>query len=102
LYNNQLKKNYEEILYAFIPSSIIIVLFSVSLSYFFQTYQFPRSVFLIVLPVMIPLMVVWRYFTLKLEKKFSRAEDIVVIGQGEEAIKLVNNIKRLQTASYEG
>lgn len=100
LYGNQLKKSYDEIFYAFIPSSCIIVLFSVAISYFLQTYSFPRSVFLLVLPIMIPLMIIWRYFSLKVEEKFSVPEDIVIVGEGREALKMVKNIKQETNSGY--
>ena len=101
LYSNQLKKDYADIFYTFIPSSLIIIFFSVTLSYFFQTYEFPRSVFLLVLPIMITLMIGWRYLTLKIEKSFSDPDRIVIIGQGDETVKIVKNIKAGTNGGYD-
>ena len=100
LYNNQLKKNLEETFYSLVPSTIIIVLFSIVLSYFLQTYHFPRSVFLIVLPILYIYLFLWRYISLKIEKKFSKAQRIVVIGKGKESKKIVKNIKRGTNGGY--
>lgn len=100
LYNKQLKKNLEETFYSLVPSTIIIVLFSVVLSYFLQTYHFPRSVFLIVLPILYVYLFLWRYVALKIEKKYSKAQRIVVVAKGKESEKIVNNIKRGTNGGY--
>ena len=100
LYTNQLKKNLGDIFYSFVPSSVIIVLFSVVLSYFLQTYHFPRSVFLIVLPILFIYMVAWRYLSIKLEQKFSEPQKIVVVGKNEETCKIVKNINYGTNGGY--
>ena len=100
LYSNQLKKNMIDIFYSFIPASFIVVILSVFLSYFFQTYAVPRSVFLITIPVMIPVMILWRYISIILEKKISKPQKIVIIGKGEEVITMIQNIKAGTKGSY--
>ncbi|MCC3145671.1 sugar transferase [Halanaerobium sp. Z-7514] len=92
LYSEQLKKDYADIFYAFIPATFLIVLFSISLSYFIESYAFPRSVFIIVIPVMILVMIAWRYLSLKIEQKISQAIKVVIIGQDGDTAKIIKNI----------
>jgi len=100
LYSNQLKKNMLDIFYSFIPASFIVVILSVSLSYFFQTYAVPRSVFIITVLVMIPLMILWRYISILLEKKISKPQTIVIIGEGKEVVTMLENIKTGTNGGY--
>lgn len=100
LYKDQIRKPLSDILYAFIPSSIIIILFSVSLSYFLQTYKFPRSVFLITLPLLIILMIIWRYFLIRIQKHFESPKNVVIIGSVDLADKLIKNIKNYTNDGY--
>ena len=92
LYKDQTRKPLSDILYAFIPASIIIILFSVSLSYFMQTYKFPRSVFLITLPLLIIFLIIWRFLIIVIQKHFETPKNIIIIGEDEIINKLVNNI----------
>jgi len=100
LYSNQLKKNMLDIFYSFIPASFIVVILSVSLSYFFQTYAVPHSVFIITVLVMIPLMILWRYISILLEKKISKPQTIVIIGEGKEVVTMLENIKTGTNGGY--
>src|SRR6056297_3418000 len=92
LYKDQTRKPLSDILYAFIPASIIIILFSVSLTYFMQTYKFPRSVFLITLPLLIIFLIIWRFLIIVIQKRFETLKNIIIIGEDEIINKLVNNI----------
>ena len=92
LYEEQTRKPLSDIFYAFIPATIIITLFSVTLSYYFQTYKFPRSIFLIVLPILFILLIVWRYLLLVIQKKFVGTMDIILIGSKISTDKLKDNI----------
>lgn len=94
LYRDQTRKPVSDILHVFIPACIIIVMFSVAASYFFQTYQFPRSIFLIVLPVMIFLLISWRYLLIKIQKKFIKNKGIILIGSEKTTQKLKNTIHK--------
>jgi len=89
-----------DIFYSFIPASFIVVILSVSLSYFFQTYAVPRSVFIITVLVMIPLMILWRYISILLEKKISKPQTIVIIGEGKEVVTMLENIKTGTNGGY--
>ncbi len=100
LYSDHLKQNISEIIYSFFPAGFLIVLFSTSLSYFFQTYEFPRSVFLITLPLLILLMILWRVFLIVVEKHYSRTRKMVIIGTADKAEKLKNSIKSETNGSY--
>ena len=100
LYKDQTRKPLSDILYAFIPASIIIILFSVSLSYFMQTYKFPRSVFLITLPLLIIFMIVWRFLIILIQKHFETPKDIIIIGEDKLIDKLVNNINTHTNDGY--
>jgi len=92
LYTEQTRKPLSDIFYAFIPATIIITLFSVTLSYYFQTYKFPRSIFLIVLPILFIFLIIWRYFLLVIQKKFVGTMDIILIGSKISTDKLKDNI----------
>jgi len=94
LYSNQILKPVNDNLLAFIPACIIIILFSVTVSYFFQTYQFPRSIFLIALPILIFLLILWRYLLLIVQKKFTKNKNIILIGSKKNTNKLKTNIDK--------
>jgi len=100
LYKDQTRKPLSDILYAFIPASFVIILFSVTLSYFFQTYKFPRSVFLLTLPILIIFMIVWRYFLIRIEKHYESPKKVVIIGSNNLINKLRKNIKKHTNKGY--
>src|SRR6056297_1885838 len=100
LYKDQTRKPLSDILYAFIPASFVIILFSVTLSYFFQTYKFPRSVFLLTLPILIIFMIVWRYFLISIEKHYESPKKVVIIGSNNLINKLRKNIKKHTNKGY--
>ena len=100
LYKDQTRKPLSDILYSFIPASFVIILFSVTLSYFFQTYKFPRSVFLITLPILIIFMIIWRYLLIRLEKNYESPKGVVIIGSKELIEKLISNINRHTNNGY--
>src|SRR5690554_2935822 len=73
LYANPLNQNKADIFYSFIPVSIIIAVFTTVLSYFLYAFAFPRSVLLIVIPVLIFALLCWRYLYLLVEKRYFKA-----------------------------
>lgn len=92
LYSNQLQRKTQQIFYTFIPASFIMVLFVGTISYLTHNLAFPRSVFLISLPVLFLTMLSWRYLTIVLERFISKKEDIIIIAKGESTGKLIKNI----------
>lgn len=100
LYNDQTRKPLTDIFYAIVPACIIIILFSVTLSYYFQTYKFPRSVFLIVLPILFLSFIIWRYIILTIQKRFVIPKDIILIGQNISTDKLRENINKFTNNGY--
>ena len=93
LYSDQLRKDISEIFYALIPASVIIVVTTIALSFFFRAEAFPRSIFLVTTIIMVPAMIIWRYINVKVEGKFIKPRNIVVVGVEEEIAKLIQNIK---------
>ena len=100
LYTNQLKRRIDEIFYTFIPATFIMVLFVGTLTYLTHSLAFPRSVFLISFPVLFVTMIAWRYLALALERLFSKKEDIIIVGRGENTAKLIKNIAHSMHKSY--
>jgi exopolysaccharide biosynthesis polyprenyl glycosylphosphotransferase len=100
LYSSQLKKDLTDIFYSFIPVSFLVVISTVALSYFVYAFAFPRSVFLLVIPIMIPLMMLWRYGALLIEKHITRPLELVIIGNEKDALKVIKNIKKGTSGPY--
>lgn len=100
LYSNQLKRKIEQIFYTFIPATFIMVLFVGTVTYLTHSLAFPRSVFFISFPVLFVTMIAWRYLTVALERIISKKEDIIIIGKGENTVKLIKNIINSMHKSY--
>ncbi len=101
LYSNPSHQNMSDIFYSFIPVSIIITVFTTVLSYFLYAFAFPRSVLIIVVPLIIIIMVCWRYCFLLLEKRVLCSGKIAVIGDARGVDKLLKNIKENTISGYD-
>src|SRR5690554_4098985 len=101
LYANPLHQNSSDIFYSFIPVSVIIAAFTTVLSYFVYAFAFPRSVLLIVIPVLILVMVCWRYLYLAVEKKYLQLGKAVIIGEAGGVEKLLKNIEENTIGGYD-
>ncbi|MFW5991568.1 MAG: sugar transferase [Halanaerobiaceae bacterium] len=101
MYSKPLHQDITDIFYAFIPIGVIITIFTTVLSYFAYTFAFPRSVILISLPVMIPVMMFWRFGLLHLERNMTAPLKTVMIGTTLESEKLLDNVFRTVRAGYD-
>ena len=100
LYGDQLKKDMSEIFYALIPASIITVILSVAFSFFLRALSFPRSIFLITVVLMIPGLIIWRYFNIKIDRKFFDPQNVVIVGVEEDIAKLIQNLNNGTSGGY--
>jgi exopolysaccharide biosynthesis polyprenyl glycosylphosphotransferase len=100
LYANPLHQNLSNIFYSFIPVSFMIAVFTTVISYFLYAFAFPRSVLLIVIPILIFVMLCWRYLFLYVEKAILKPGKAIIIGEIEGVNKLLDNIKENTIGSY--
>src|SRR5690554_1026026 len=100
LYANPLYQNTSDIFYSFIPVSIIITVFTTVLSYFVYAFAFPRSVLLIVVPVLILIMICWRYLYLAVEKSYMQPGKTAIIGEADGVERLLRNIEENTIGGY--
>ncbi|MGI6551869.1 MAG: sugar transferase [Bacillota bacterium] len=77
-------KPWSEIFASLIVSIALLTLFTIALSYMFQTYTFPRSVFFIAAFVQITVLGIWRWLLLGLEEKLTPARHVILIGPATE------------------
>lgn len=85
-------KIWAEILASLIASISILTVFTVALSYMFQTNSFPRSVFFIAAVIQVVVLGIWRWLMLNWERKLTLPDRVIVIAPETEAEVLADKL----------
>lgn len=92
------RHHWEEIFSSVVASVAVLLLGAISLSYMFQQFAFPRTVFLIAFPVKVLLLGIWRRFTWEWSRNKMGPLKLIIVGSFEEASKRAQQI--IKTIGY--
>jgi len=95
------RKNFADIFFSTTLAVIMIMVFSMALTFFFRGFAFPRSVFAIGAILHIGLITVCKYLTLLLIKRLHGVQKVIMIGSKEEAFNIAQKFKDISSGWFE-
>ncbi|MGI6423710.1 MAG: sugar transferase [Tepidanaerobacteraceae bacterium] len=100
LYNLK-RKSFTDITFSTILSVIMIMVFTMALTFFFRGFAFPRSVFAIGAILHVGLVTFWKYLTLLLIKHLHGVQKVIMIGSKDEAFNIAQKFKDISSGWFE-
>jgi exopolysaccharide biosynthesis polyprenyl glycosylphosphotransferase len=79
------RKNFTDIFFSTVLSVIMIMVFTMALTFLFRGFAFPRSVFAIGAIIHVGLVSFWKYLTLLFFKRLYGVQKVIMIGSKDEA-----------------
>jgi len=95
------RKNLTDIFFSTVLSVIMIMVFTMALTFFFRGFAFPRSVFAIGAILHVGLVTFWKYLTLLLIKHLHGVQKVIMIGSKDEAFNIAQKFKDISSGWFE-
>lgn len=95
------RKNLTDIFFSTVLSVIMIMVFTMALTFFFRGFAFPRSVFAIGAILHVGLITFWKYLILLVIKRLHGVQKVIMIGSKEEAFNIAQKFKDISSGWFE-
>jgi len=95
------RKNFTDILFSTVLSVIMIMVFTMALTFFLRGFAFPRSVFAIGAVLQVGLVAIWKYAALLLIKRLHGVQKVIMIGSKDEALDIAQKFGDISSGWFE-
>lgn len=95
------RKSFADVAFSAALSVIMIMAFTVVLTFFYRGFAFPRSVFLIGALIQFLLTLLWKTFCLLSIKRIHGVKKVVLVGSKEEAYEVAHKFKNISDGWFE-
>lgn len=95
------KKHFSEILFSIVISVIMIMVFTMALTFFYRGFAFPRSVFAIGAAIQTVFIAVWKEILLLIIKRLHGVQKVLLVGSRDEAYKIALKFREMTSGWFE-
>ncbi|MDN5301093.1 MAG: hypothetical protein PWQ60_607 [Thermoanaerobacteraceae bacterium] len=95
------RKTFTELLFTVILSLIMIMVFTMALTFFYRGFAFPRSVFAIGAVIQVILIALWKGICLIVIKHLHGVQKVLLVGSREEAYKVARKFQDMSRGWFE-
>jgi len=94
------RRNFEETVYSVGISLVLIDIAAMAVAFFFRSFAFPRSVFVMGFFIQLLLLLIWKWFIIKLGSLLLRDKDILVLADQKEAELIIKKLLMDRKSPY--
>ena len=95
------RKNFTDIFFSSILSVIMIMVFTMALTFLYRGFAFPRSVFALGAVLQVGIVTLWKYLTLLVIKRIHGIQKVIMVGSKDEAFNIARKFKDISSGWFE-